>query len=226
MSGEADRRAISGEAGGTASAPASPRRGFPIVPTLMVALALPLLGGLGVWQLQRHTWKQALLADYARNAQQPPADLGSGPIPPGSQFRLVRLLARCPAAPATQRAGRNLLGESGVSHFRACHAGNHRLEINAGWSAHFEPVTFPAFDGPAEGRLVLAPAGDWLLVAASGMPAAAASAPLTPSAPPTPETIPNNHLLYALQWFSFAAILAVIYGLWLRRWLAQRGPAA
>ena len=50
--------------------------------------------------------------------------------------------------------------------------------------------------------------------------------PLLPSAPPTIDTIPNNHLSYAVQWFSFAAILAIIYGLWMRRRLAPGdGPA-
>lgn len=39
------------------------------------------------------------------------------------------------------------------------------------------------------------------------------------SAPPSPDTIPNNHLSYAVQWFLFAGIAAVIYALALRqRW--------
>lgn len=40
---------------------------------------------------------------------------------------------------------------------------------------------------------------------------------LVPSAPPTTESIPNNHLLYAIQWFFFAAAALVIYALALRR---------
>ena len=49
----------------------------------------------------------------------------------------------------------------------------------------------------------------------------AASAPrgLEPVAPPSLESIPNNHRFYAIQWFLFAAIAAVIYFLALRqRW--------
>ena len=47
----------------------------------------------------------------------------------------------------------------------------------------------------------------------------AASAPpgLEPSAPPSIERIPNNHRSYALQWFLFALIAAVIYVLALRK---------
>jgi surfeit locus 1 family protein len=45
--------------------------------------------------------------------------------------------------------------------------------------------------------------------------------PLAPgleaSAPPSPANIPNNHLSYAIQWFAFALIAAVIYALALRR---------
>ena len=40
---------------------------------------------------------------------------------------------------------------------------------------------------------------------------------LQPIAPPSPVTIANNHLSYAVQWFLFAAIALVIYVLALRR---------
>jgi cytochrome oxidase assembly protein ShyY1 len=40
---------------------------------------------------------------------------------------------------------------------------------------------------------------------------------LVPSARPSPEATPNNHLLYAIQWFFFAAAAAVIYVLALRK---------
>jgi cytochrome oxidase assembly protein ShyY1 len=37
------------------------------------------------------------------------------------------------------------------------------------------------------------------------------------AARPSPDQIPNNHLLYAIQWFIFAGAAAVIYVLALRR---------
>ena len=40
---------------------------------------------------------------------------------------------------------------------------------------------------------------------------------LTANAVPSIESIPNNHLAYAVQWFAFALIALVIYGLALRR---------
>jgi cytochrome oxidase assembly protein ShyY1 len=40
---------------------------------------------------------------------------------------------------------------------------------------------------------------------------------LEASAPPSPDEVPNNHLAYAVQWFLFAGVAALIYGLALRR---------
>ena len=40
---------------------------------------------------------------------------------------------------------------------------------------------------------------------------------LTALARPSPDQIPNNHLLYAIQWFIFAVAAAVIYVLALRK---------
>ena len=40
---------------------------------------------------------------------------------------------------------------------------------------------------------------------------------LARSAPPSPDSIPNNHLSYAVQWFFFAATALVIYALAVRK---------
>jgi len=40
---------------------------------------------------------------------------------------------------------------------------------------------------------------------------------LQPSAPPSTASIPNNHRFYAIQWFSFALIALIIYGLAVRK---------
>jgi cytochrome oxidase assembly protein ShyY1 len=56
----------------------------------------------------------------------------------------------------------------------------------------------------------------------------AATAPpgLEPSAPPSVAAIPNNHRSYALQWFLFAFIAALIYLLALRKQLRTEQPKA
>ena len=49
-------------------------RPYPVL-TLAVLAALAVLIWLGLWQLDRRAWKQALLADYAATADASPADL-------------------------------------------------------------------------------------------------------------------------------------------------------
>ena len=46
---------------------------------------------------------------------------------------------------------------------------------------------------------------------------------LEPTAPPSPADIPNNHLAYAVQWFLFASVAAIIYALALWRRDTARG---
>jgi surfeit locus 1 family protein len=195
-------------------APARERRGLPVLPTAMVAIAVPILIGFGAWQLHRADWKAALLGDLARNADAPLLDIGTGPIPPQAQFRLVRLQLSCPGGLADLRAGRSLKGQSGYSYLMACRAGETPVTRDTGWSPRPEPLSILGGTASFEGRLVKSSGDSWTLVQTLAGP------PLEPSAPPGLDTISNNHLSYAVQWFSFAAILAVIYGLWLRRWLA------
>jgi surfeit locus 1 family protein len=201
-------------------APARKRRGFPVLPTLMVAIAVPMLVGFGVWQLQRAQWKEALLLDLARNADSPLLDIGTGPIPPDAQFRTVRLQLSCAGGLADLRAGRNLEGQSGYSYLTSCNAGDTMVIRDVGWSPRPEPLSILGGTASFEGRLVKGKSNSWILVQSQSGP------PLQPSAPPSVETISNNHISYAVQWFSFAAILAIIYGLWLRRWLATNAAQA
>ena len=47
-------------------------RRLPLVPTIIVAAAAALMIGLGIWQLQRARWKDALIAQYAAAQKLPP----------------------------------------------------------------------------------------------------------------------------------------------------------
>ena len=47
-------------------------RGLPVMATLIVAAAIAMMVALGVWQLQRMAWKNALLDDYAAAQGRPP----------------------------------------------------------------------------------------------------------------------------------------------------------
>jgi cytochrome oxidase assembly protein ShyY1 len=201
-------------------------RAFPWVPTVMVALALPILVGLGLWQISRMHWKDQLIAEMHAAAISPRLII-DGAIPATAAFREVKLTLDCPTQKPNYEAARNKRGESGWSTILIC-AGPERegVELLLGWSARPDGwdrmgANRPAA-GPREvnGTILRGHKVQWRLYAEDEPP------PLQPIQPPAPQDLPNNHLSYAIQWFSFAAILAVIYGLWLRRWLAQRGGQA
>jgi len=191
----------------------------------MVALMLPVLVGLGVWQLQRAEWKEAMLADLAANSARPVAAPAPGAPLSGYRFRRVVLLLACEPPPPVVSAGRSLAGQPGYAVLVPCRRADpiddpdSRVLLAIGWGPR--PDSWKAASAawpPAAGHRV-----EGVLVERSGEPrwllvARAAAAPLEPSAPPTPETIPNNHRSYAIQWFSFAGILAIVYAAFVRRW--------
>ena len=194
------------------------KRSLPLVPTLMVLVAVPILVGFGFWQVHRADWKEALLGDLARNANAPMLDIGTGPIPPEAQFRLARLRLSCPGGLADLRAGRSLTGKSGYSYLSGCRAGETPVTRDTGWSPRPEPLSILGGMATFEGRLVKGAGDRWILVQSQSAP------PLTPSASPGLDTISNNHLSYAVQWFGFAVILSVIYALYVRRWRREANP--
>ena len=200
-------------------------RRFPILATLVVAAAVATMIGLGVWQLQRAEWKERLLADFAAAAAQPPLDLdpllARGAEPPPLSFRRVLVTCRFGRAAPELRGGAGRDGAGGYVYLLPCRPGASglagRLRVNAGWSRMPDESLRPALDGLVAGTLGLVePDGPITLVSAEAAP------PLAPSAPPRLDTVANNHLLYAFQWFFFAAAAALIYGLALRRRLSGR----
>ena len=67
---------------------------FPWVLTLFTVPALALLIGLGVWQVQRLHWKEALIAQSEAAATAPPAAIETVLAAPDPEFR--RALVVCP----------------------------------------------------------------------------------------------------------------------------------
>jgi cytochrome oxidase assembly protein ShyY1 len=83
------------------------------------------------------------------------------------------------------------------------------MQVDIGWSRSSDP---PRWNG-GQVSGIIAPDRK------HGMRLVAATAPpgLKPSMPPSARNIPDNHLLYAIQWFIFAGIAGLIYVLALRR---------
>jgi cytochrome oxidase assembly protein ShyY1 len=192
----------------------------PILATLVVAAAVALMIALGIWQLRRAQWKEDLLVEYEAAASMPAVDLdplldGRTRLPPLS-FR--RALVSCEArdAEADIHAGRDLHDRVGQVYIIPCRPGASglagRIRVNMGWSERPDAPRRLSLHGIAAGRLsVVGEDGPVILTSATALP------PLVPSQPPAIDSIPNNHLSYAFQWFFFAAAAAVIYVLALRR---------
>ncbi len=189
---------------------AEPLPRLPLFPTLVVGLAVAIMIAFGVWQLSRAEWKGDLIARYGNASEMP----GAVAFPREASEVEAALYRRssltCERVLSTRAtAGRSTDGVSGWAHIARCAlADGGSAEIALGWSR--EPQT-PAWRGGAVTGFV-APAGEEARLVAS--PAQAGLAPL---APPDPNTLPNNHLAYAGQWFFFAATALVIYLLALRR---------
>jgi cytochrome oxidase assembly protein ShyY1 len=188
-----------------------------IVPTILVFVAAALMISLGIWQLHRAKWKEAMLAEYGQAQNLPPIAWPTG-VMRGDQLPLFRHATGVCLRILGHRAvaGENRAGEPGYSQILECATGSQgsSMNVEVGWSKNPNPqINWSG--GPVSG--IIGP--DRL----TGMRLVAGSAPpgLEPAAPPSILNIPNNHRSYAVQWFAFAAIAVVIYVLALRRRLGE-----
>lgn len=195
-------------------------RRFPIIATIVVAAAVATMIALGFWQIRRAAWKEGLLADYAAAQAMPAVDLdplldGRTHLPPLS-FRRAIVTCRADNEAPQIRAGRSAADVPGQVYVVRCRPGAPglagRLTVNAGWADRPDAVRRLSLAGIVAGRLgVVGEEGPVSLTAATAAP------PLAASQPTSIENIPNNHRIYAVQWFFFAAAAALIYLLALRK---------
>lgn len=187
---------------------------LPILPTLLVLIAVGVMMRLGFWQLDRLHQKEALLARYV-SAQTMSADVAWPQTKADAEpllFRHARIDCQTPAADKPL-SGHNAHGAAGWSHMVTCTlAGGGKAEIVLGWSRDFEPRQWTGVEvGGIVVQGIAAPARLFADPPLVGLEA---------SAKPDPKDLPNNHLSYAVQWFLFALTALVIYGLALRKRLA------
>lgn len=182
-------------------------RRVPIIPTIVVAIAVATMIALGIWQLDRKAEKEALLARY-----QQARTLSAAVEWPRTEAEAEAALFRhaqldCQRVlELSARAGTSVEGRKGWAHIARCAIGGGReADVAIGWSER--PET-PAWQGGWVEGIVAS--GPRLVVAQP-------TAGLVPLAPPDPADVPNNHLAYAGQWFFFALTAIVIYVLALRR---------
>jgi len=87
-------------------------------------------------------------------------------------------------------------------------------------SARVSPQTFQS-GGEAD-----SPIAPVFVQARTIAPLEGASLPGIQPSPLQVEAIPNNHRSYAIQWFAFATILLIIYGVYLARWRRLQAAGA
>lgn len=193
---------------------------FPPGPTLFTLVAVIVMVGLGVWQLQRRDWKLGLIAAAEAAPTLPPLDLAglrSAQARGDSvQYRRASIACRIgTVTPYDLRPGTSMGGQPGYLLLVPCAPG---IVVAAGWTGRPDALRTPiAVDTEFAGMVIEQPYG-----AQPGRPGLliipdTAVAPLTPGRQPTPGDLPNNHLAYAFQWFGFALTLGIIYAVWLRR---------
>ena len=185
---------------------------WPIIPTIIVIIAVAIMIGLGVWQLQRKAEKEALLARY--NAADGLPAIAWPVVPDPRALPLFRrsTLTCVKVAKIESVSGSNRAGDAGFAHVASCQTGGAEdvnVKVAIGWS---ERPQSPSWSGGLV-RGIIAPDGEQLIKLVSTDRADG----LQQLALPSPAQIPNNHFLYAIQWFIFAAAASIIYILAVRK---------
>ncbi len=228
-------------------------------PGLAALAAFMVLIGLGVWQLERKTWKEGLIDTLTRRLAAapvalPPSDQWARLDQQENEFRRVSFRAEIPAdqEALVYTSGSAFRPDvSGVGYWilaPARVAGGvvvvDRGFVPEGWQdaktrAEGRPsgasdivgvlrwpespgLFTPAGDPPrnlwfARDPAAIAQAKQWGPVAPFYVEQ---EAPVPPGGLPKPGvlkvSLPNDHLNYALTWFGLAAMLAAVFGFWLR----------
>lgn len=185
----------------------------PVLPTLVVAIAVAIMIGLGWWQIfDRLPRKEAYLAQLAANPAKPPIAF---PATPDDRLLFRRATGECRPPVTTRRAG---AGSAGYRIIADCSGSDMTVQLGT----TRDPTAQIAWAGGlVTGYLSHAPTGQSVIGAAFAASGAApmilvADTPpagLSANARPDLSAVPNNHLAYGVQWFAFAAIATVIYAL-------------
>lgn len=195
-------------------------RRFPILASLAVLLAIGVMVALGIWQLRRAEWKEALIARAAQNLIAPTAILPSR-LPPGLDYRRFTVVCER-VGYRDPKAGTGRSGMTGWLQLATCTRGAGTDPLTIGLGITERPGrALPGDTGQSfSGRLLQSGTrseNEYILYAERPPTG------LIPVAQPTPvmanATTPEGHRGYALQWFLFAATAGVIYIVALRkRW--------
>jgi surfeit locus 1 family protein len=219
-------------------------------PTLATLILLPFLSGLGIWQLERASWKQALVDTHTARTREPAVALSSLlPVTAASEYRTVTLKGHYDLERQLLLDNRLHRGHAGYQVLTPLHleGGGATVLVNRGWvPTGASRAVLPALDGPAGtirlAALVKLPPEKIFRLGAdeerhAGWPqviqaidVAALEERLGYALLPLvllldPDDVhgyvrdwqpvygvkPEKHRAYAMQWFTLAAVLLLIY---------------
>ena len=199
---------------------------IPVLPTLVVSIACAVMIALCFWQLDRRAEKAWQIALFEANMHREAAAYQpKGPVPDALLFRLSSAMCVKVTGWRTE-VGRSVKGGGGYRWIAECSTGAEGPGLLADMGVTRNPKLKPNWGGGlVRGRVTTEPSHQSLFSKLGGeqevlRPMLVSDTPapgLEASAPPSPDEVPNNHLAYAVQWFLFAGVAAVIYALALRR---------
>lgn len=213
-----------------------------VPPGLAVAagLAFVLLNGLGIWQLERLSWKEALIADMARTE-------AAAPLPVGMLLAQVKPDWRSALLPVCEIKADNLIymhseveGVPGYRVLTACPQADQSMLVDLGFAKEKLKLTTPVAVTPVGRLRPFEKSGpftlvnrvaedDWYWRSASEM-GPRLNASLRPdyflvldlkashadiaglSQGPLTAPLPNRHFEYALTWFGLGWALLGVFG--------------
>lgn len=207
-----------------------------LFPILLGLVGIAILSSLGVWQVRRLAWKEALLAEIDARIGGAPVPLESlgNPDPVRDQYRPVAVSGRTTGQELLVLSGRRAegAGYEVIDAFET--AGGRRVLLDRGFIPEdarggerppveltgtgnlLWPKETDSFTPPPDAKT-----GLWFARDVDGMAKALETEPLlvvlrsakgeAQGIDPTPvdtSGIPNDHLQYAITWFSLAAVWA------------------
>lgn len=218
-----------------------------IFPVLLGLFGISVLCGLGVWQVQRLHWKEAMLAKIATRMAAPAAPLPATPDPQTDRFRPVTVSGHTTGQELDVLTSTELLGPGYRIIAGFVTDDGRKIMVDLGFvpqpdKGQPRPATALRVTGnlnwPQE-KDSFTPAPDpsniWFARDVPTMSAALGTAPvmviasaLSPNdlgVTPLPidtSGIPNNHLQYAITWFLMALAWAAMTVLLIRRTLRRK----
>ena len=196
-------------------------RRIPLIPTIIVGLAVAIMIGLGVWQLRRAKLHEAQLASYATASRLPPISFPTAPVSNAQSLMYRYATGNCLRVTGRRTSvGENRVGEPGFAIILDCATGAEGpgMSVEIGWSKDPNAAT-PWKGGLVSGVIVPDDKTRFRLVAAGAVQGLEQSA----APAPTVKVSPARNRGYAATWFSFAIIALIIYALAVhKRWRGEQ----